>query len=241
MGSPRLLALSVGVLLLMGIPPALGDSLASATYRLEVGSSVAASAAGNAYRVCVGAACTAVPPPAQVKLPGGNPGGGGGGGGGGAPEPPPAAAESPAPAVEDDPASFPVPSTAPEPVTAAQAFLPPLPTPPRGPTPAPGPALPWPVAAVAAAGALAALLLLRGVAGRVPGAAAGEMAVAPSTEVIGGHCPFCGDFIKGVGLIVVCPSCRAVHHAECWEANGGCTTLGCARGPPRREAAEVPE
>lgn len=228
--------------LLLGALPALGESLAGATYRLEVASSVAASAGGNAYRVCVGAACLAVPPPAQVKPPGGNTRGGGGGGGAGAPEPPPVAANTPAPTVEAASSPSMAPSATPEPPPAAQVFLPPLPTPPRSPAPAPGLALPGPVVAVAAAGVLAALLLLREVAGRVPGAAAEEeVAVAPHTEVIGGHCPFCGDFIKGVGLIVPCPSCRAVHHAECWRENGGCTTLGCARAPVRPGVAEVAE
>lgn len=230
---------AVLVMLLAASTAALGETLASANFKVDVAATVAGAAAGANFRVCAGTGCMAVPPPVVVAP--GNPAApGGGGGGGGGPEPTPLAAGPPLP--ETAPAPSPVARTVPEPIPAESAFVPPLPMSDRSPAPAAGPAPPWPVAAVAAAGALAALFLMRGAAARAPGAAAGkkgeEVAVAPGTEVIGGNCPFCGDLIKGSGLIVPCPSCRAVHHSDCWRENGGCTTLGCARVPARPEAAE---
>jgi hypothetical protein len=47
-------------------------------------------------------------------------------------------------------------------------------------------------------------------------------------------CPYCLSPLFGV--IGDCPSvCGRRHHIECWEANSGCTTLGCPANPePRR-------
>lgn len=51
-------------------------------------------------------------------------------------------------------------------------------------------------------------------------------------------CPYCGTpsdspvsgSISG-RRTGVCPSCRTPHHLECWDANRGCTTLGCPHSP----------
>lgn len=225
---PRRLSILFFVLLL-GVLPALGESLSSANFQMEVGASVGGSGSGGPYRICAGEGCMAVPVPADG---GGSPPppGGGGGGGGGAyvveilPPPSPAAEE--ATAVRAEP-----PRATPAAASPPPRFVPPLPAPDPDLPPAPVEPVPWPLLAVVAAGALAALGFAGARVWRVPAAAEEGVAVAPGTEVIGANCPFCGDLIKGVGLIRLCPACRAVHHAECWEENGGCTTLGCARGP----------
>jgi len=44
---------------------------------------------------------------------------------------------------------------------------------------------------------------------------------------IGQTCPYCQTPIKPGANIVVCSACGMPHHAECWHANGQCTTYGC--------------
>lgn len=40
-------------------------------------------------------------------------------------------------------------------------------------------------------------------------------------------CPYCKDSVTE-GEAVLCPSCEAGHHMECWEENGGtCSVFGC--------------
>lgn len=46
------------------------------------------------------------------------------------------------------------------------------------------------------------------------------------------RCPFCGESL-GDGVPRTCRHCKTPHHRECWQANKGCTTLGC-RSAPRR-------
>lgn len=243
------LALLAAVSVLLAAASAVrAETLSGALYRAEVVPGVAGAAASANFGVCAGAGCMAIPPPAPPANPSSAPpanlpaSGGGGGGGWRTPAPTPPPEPLLLPVLES--ASFPpaVEGKAPPgPTSAPESFVPPLPLSQPGPSPPSVAPLPAPLIAVAAAGALAGLLLLRGVARRAPGAAEGEVAVAPGTELIGGLCPFCGDLIKGAGLVLPCPSCRAVHHAECWRENGGCTTLGCARAPARPGAAQVPE
>lgn len=47
-------------------------------------------------------------------------------------------------------------------------------------------------------------------------------------------CPFCKSDLARADLregIIRCADCGVVHHAVCWSDHGGCSTLGCARGP----------
>ena len=70
-----------------------------------------------------------------------------------------------------------------------------------------------------------------------------------SEEHIGRTCPYCQAVIKPQDDVVVCSQCSVAHHKECWDANGGCTTLSCAGGaasqavarpmPPRMPAPPV--
>jgi hypothetical protein len=235
---------AVLLLLALTAEAALGEALAGGNFKVEVAATVAGAAAGANFQVCAGAGCMAVPVPAALPPPGNpgnNAGGGGGGGGAAAPPPVPVAAPEPTPPPPRKEPEPPAPEIVLESPLGEPGVLPPLPRPEPESAPAPGLALPWPAAAVAVAGTLAALLLARGAAGGTPAAGAEEVAVAPRTEVIGGNCPFCGDLIKGSGLVAICPSCRAVHHSECWSANAGCTTLGCSRAPARPGAGEAAE
>lgn len=45
---------------------------------------------------------------------------------------------------------------------------------------------------------------------------------------LGKTCPFCQTPMKPGVDLVTCSECGMPHHAECWEANGGCTTFGCS-------------
>lgn len=44
-------------------------------------------------------------------------------------------------------------------------------------------------------------------------------------------CPYCHSSLVSGADGRACPECGAVHHAECWRANGGCAITGCACGP----------
>jgi Prokaryotic RING finger family 1 len=68
---------------------------------------------------------------------------------------------------------------------------------------------------------------------------------SPATsEMVGRTCPYCRFGLEeGVGIIA-CPVCKAVHHDDCWEENGGCAVALCAGGPsyeetPQEEAQQV--
>jgi hypothetical protein len=40
------------------------------------------------------------------------------------------------------------------------------------------------------------------------------------------RCPVCGEKLMG-RLTVVCATCGASHHHDCWEFNESCATYGC--------------
>lgn len=48
---------------------------------------------------------------------------------------------------------------------------------------------------------------------------------------VGKICPYCKSEFKEGDNIVQCNQCDAVLHAECWEANRGCTTFDCQGSP----------
>ena len=54
---------------------------------------------------------------------------------------------------------------------------------------------------------------------------------AATRELAGRSCPYCRFPLKEGGAIATCPSCNAVHHAECYTENGGCAVAGCTAGP----------
>lgn len=46
-------------------------------------------------------------------------------------------------------------------------------------------------------------------------------------QYLGKTCPYCKFPIKNNFDVKACPLCDMPHHIECWQDNGGCTTLGC--------------
>ena len=53
-------------------------------------------------------------------------------------------------------------------------------------------------------------------------------------------CPYC-QFPIGTGdRVVRCPGCDTLHHADCWEENGGCARYGCRYSPEMRGVAGGP-
>lgn len=53
---------------------------------------------------------------------------------------------------------------------------------------------------------------------------------------VGRTCPYCRFSFKGGVTVTECPSCRAVHHSECWEENTGCAVMGCKSAPAATRA-----
>jgi hypothetical protein len=52
--------------------------------------------------------------------------------------------------------------------------------------------------------------------------------VAGGTGVL---CPICLSSIDESAAVVTCSDCGQVHHRECWEEMGGCSTYGCEQAP----------
>lgn len=50
----------------------------------------------------------------------------------------------------------------------------------------------------------------------------------PEAESVA-KCPYCQNPLEGDAT--TCSFCKTPHHKECWEANGGCTTLACRNNP----------
>jgi hypothetical protein len=41
-------------------------------------------------------------------------------------------------------------------------------------------------------------------------------------------CPYCRSGISKDENLVVCKSCKTIHHQSCWDANHRCTVFGCS-------------
>lgn len=55
---------------------------------------------------------------------------------------------------------------------------------------------------------------------------------SPATsEMVGRTCPYCRFGLELGVPVVACPVCKAVHHDDCWDENGGCAVALCAGGP----------
>ncbi len=79
----------------------------------------------------------------------------------------------------------------------------------------------------------AALITAYAPDGAAPPATAHALALAepqaPRLVVVRRRCPYCHDAIEAEAL-VVCAACATPHHAPCFEANEGCSLLGCGSG-----------
>ncbi len=58
-------------------------------------------------------------------------------------------------------------------------------------------------------------------------------------ELTGRVCPYCRFPLKEGVAIEACGSCGAVHHAECWRDNCGCSVTGCVNGPSNTTATHA--
>ncbi len=47
----------------------------------------------------------------------------------------------------------------------------------------------------------------------------------------GRPCPYCRFALKATVDIVQCGACGSIHHADCWDDNGGCSIMACPGGP----------
>lgn len=56
-------------------------------------------------------------------------------------------------------------------------------------------------------------------------------------EMVGRTCPYCRFGLEKGVSVIACPVCKAVHHDDCWEENGGCAVALCAGGPSRGDVA----
>lgn len=65
----------------------------------------------------------------------------------------------------------------------------------------------------------------------VASADAQVVTLSKADETAGGVCPICQTEVEAGALALACPSCKQVHHRECWAEIGGCSTYGCAQAP----------
>jgi len=67
-----------------------------------------------------------------------------------------------------------------------------------------------------------------------------QLPASPSAAQTDAACPICRTAVTSD--VHVCPNCRAPHHQECWDYNGGCGAYGCTAGPPTQKLTgmEVP-
>jgi len=59
-----------------------------------------------------------------------------------------------------------------------------------------------------------------------------------TSEMVGRACPYCRFGLEQGVSVIACPVCKAVHHDDCWEENGGCAVALCAGGPSLAEAPQ---
>jgi hypothetical protein len=58
-------------------------------------------------------------------------------------------------------------------------------------------------------------------------------------DTAGALCPICQSTIGEGEEVLSCPGCEQVHHKDCWQEIGGCSTYGCAQAPAREKEASV--
>lgn len=50
-------------------------------------------------------------------------------------------------------------------------------------------------------------------------------------SIAGRTCPYCRFPLKTDTEVIVCGTCHAAHHLDCWADNSGCAVIGCAEAP----------
>jgi hypothetical protein len=87
------------------------------------------------------------------------------------------------------------------------------------------------------ASGLGARWLLRRDQTRARNVDSGETHISITALRVPAACPFCKADLARADLgsgVIRCGDCEVAHHSECWQSHGGCTTLGCSRGPCER-------
>jgi hypothetical protein len=56
----------------------------------------------------------------------------------------------------------------------------------------------------------------------------------------GRTCPYCRFALKAGTAGAFCSACRAAHHSDCWDDNGGCAIVGCMNAPRLSDATAAP-
>jgi hypothetical protein len=64
------------------------------------------------------------------------------------------------------------------------------------------------------------------------GPAEGVEIVEAKTEVEETECQICGTALTGD--VVACVRCKTLHHKDCWDFNGVCSTYGCGSRSARK-------
>jgi hypothetical protein len=54
---------------------------------------------------------------------------------------------------------------------------------------------------------------------------------SPQAGSTGILCPICLSPVQDAAEAKTCPECGQLHHRECWQEMGGCSTYGCKRAP----------
>lgn len=65
------------------------------------------------------------------------------------------------------------------------------------------------------------------------------MSPEPVQARISGQCAVCQTPFAPGEKAVVCPSCRAPYHPECWQENRGCAIYGCPKAPPTEKRLDL--
>lgn len=58
---------------------------------------------------------------------------------------------------------------------------------------------------------------------------------------VAGKCPICQSAISAEEIVITCPCCQQIHHRECWQEVGGCSTYGCEKAPALEKEASAAE
>lgn len=69
---------------------------------------------------------------------------------------------------------------------------------------------------------------------------AGPSTPTGAAPIDGGLCPICRAAVAAdKDAAIICPGCRAPHHADCWEYNAGCGAYGCTSAPLTKKLADI--
>lgn len=56
-------------------------------------------------------------------------------------------------------------------------------------------------------------------------------------RAVAASCPICQTLIADQEAVHKCPECEQIHHQECWQEMGGCSSYGCPAAPATMKEA----